>query len=307
MSETTSHTGGAPVDREKRRRRELGAFLRAQRARISPADVGLPEGVNQRRVPGLRREEVAQLAGVSASWYTWLEQGRDIAASEQVIEALARALRLDPDGHDHLRTLAALPSPLPEPTLPDPPAEIQRMLDAWEPHPAYAIDARFDYLAWNRGYTAVWRSPAELPAPRRNLVVAIFTDPTLRTLLVGWEPRARALLGQFRAVVGTYAGDPRLTQLVEVLRAESLEFRTWWTQYAVREFRTDRHAIHHPVVGRIEMDLFQLRPVDLPSITIVLQTARTPNDKRRLTKLLADTEAALTDEVRVKRPSGALD
>jgi transcriptional regulator with XRE-family HTH domain len=165
---------------EAPRRSELAAFLRARRARLSPADVGLPSGsaTGRRRTPGLRREEVAQLSGVGVTWYTWLEQGRDISASAQVVDALARALLLTGDQHRHLRELAGLAVPERDAAAAELLPRLQRLVDAIVPNPASIYDTHFDYLVWNAPYARIRHDPGQLPDGRRNLLWMMFTDPS---------------------------------------------------------------------------------------------------------------------------------
>jgi transcriptional regulator with XRE-family HTH domain len=258
------------------RRAELGAFLRAQRARLTPADVGLPDGSasGRRRTPGLRREEVAQLSGVGVTWYTWLEQGRDISASAQVIDALVRALRLTPDQHRHLRELAGLP-PL-EPQAPEAPAgdmlpRLQLLVDAVAPSPASVYDRHFDYLVWNEPYARIRHDPGTLPGNRRNMLWMMFTDAANRARMVRWEPAARAVLSQFRAAAGRYPGDPRFAELVTALTEASPQFRDWWAEYPVRYFRPATIGINHPQAGLLTLQMFQLRLVEQPDLIMVIQ------------------------------------
>jgi transcriptional regulator with XRE-family HTH domain len=266
-------------------RSELSAFLRAQRARLRPADVGLPSA-GLRRTPGLRREEVAELAGVSTTWYTWLEQGRPITASVQVVDALARALRLDPDGHRHLRVLAGLAVPAVETPGGDVAPRLQRLVDAALPSPASVYDRHFDFLVWNMPYVRLRHDPESLPAGRRNLLWMMFTDADNRARMVRWEPAARAVLSQFRAAVGRRPGDPRFAELVDALTETSPEFRRWWPDYPIREFKPVTIEIDHPDTGRIALDLFQLRPVEYPDLLLVVQVPATPDDRRRITSIL---------------------
>jgi transcriptional regulator with XRE-family HTH domain len=283
------------MDGDESRRAELGRFLRARRAAIQPADAGLPSGTGRRRTPGLRREEVAQLSGVGIAWYTWLEQGRVVATSAQVIDALAGALRLDEEAHRHLRALAGLP--LPPAWISgqghDPvPEALQRMLDSLLPNPAYITDRRFDFLAWNHAYSSVWRDLADIPPAQRNLVWLMLTDPSLRRLLVGWEKRARALLDQFRTVAGRYPKDIRIARLVADLEAGSPHFRDWWPQYTVGRFTSPEHVIDHPEAGRISLDLAQLSITHHPSLILVLQTPVTDADRASLTRLTGQPDRA---------------
>jgi transcriptional regulator with XRE-family HTH domain len=271
-------------------RTELSAFLRAQRARLRPADVGLPD-LGRRRTPGLRREEVAELSGVSITWYTWLEQGRPIAASVQVVDALARALRLDPDQHRHLRTLAGLTAPRGETVAGDVTPRLRQLVDAAAPNAAVVFDRHYDFLAWNEVYARLRHDPAIMPPGRRNLLWMMFTDTDNRARMARWEPAARAVLSQFRAAVGQRPDDPRFVALVAALREASPEFRTWWAEYPVREFKPATIEVDHPEAGRVALELFQLRPVEHPDLLLVLQVPATPEDLRRV---LAITPASFS-------------
>jgi transcriptional regulator with XRE-family HTH domain len=281
----TGHRPLAPPTR----RTELGAFLRAQRARLTPADVGLPDGSasGRRRTPGLRREEVAQLSGVGVTWYTWLEQGRDITASAQVIDALARALLLTDDARRHLWELAGLPPPEPQAPDGDPRPRLQLLVDAAAPSPASVYDRHFDYLAWNEPYVKVRHDPATLPAGRRNMLWMMFTDPANRTRMVRWESAARAVLSQFRAAAGRHPDDPRFAELVAALTEASPQFRAWWDEYPVRYFRPATIGINHPRAGLIGLQMFQLRLVDQPDLVMVIQVPASPTALARVTSLLA--------------------
>lgn len=263
---------------------ELAAFLRAHRARLRPADVGLPPGPGRRRTPGLRREEVAQLSGVGLTWYTWLEQGRRIPASAQVVDALARALRLDPDRHRHLRGLAGLPAVAA--AVPLPAERLQRLVDSVAPNPAAVYDAHYDYVAWNEPYVRVRHDPGRAAPGRRNWVWLLFTDAAVRARMPGWEAAARAVLGQFRAAAGQGGHDPRFAELVAALQAASPQFRAWWADYPVREFRPAVITVAHPQAGPIALELFQLRPAEHPDALLVVQVPATGDDRRRVGLLL---------------------
>jgi transcriptional regulator with XRE-family HTH domain len=270
------------------RRAELGAFLRACRARLSPADAGLPEGSasGRRRTPGLRREEVSQLSGVGVTWYTWLEQGRDVTASVQVIDALARALLLSADQHGHLRELAGLPPPQPAAPAGDMRPRLQLLVDAAAPSPASVYDEHFDYLAWNQSYARLRHDPGTLPASRRNMVWMMFTDPVNRARMVRWEASARAVLSMFRAAAGRHPDDPRFAELVAALSAASPQFRDWWAEYPVRSFRPAAIAVNHPEAGLIRLEMFQLRLVDQPSLIMVIQVPAGERDLARARSVL---------------------
>lgn len=272
------------------RRAELGAYLRACRAALKPGDVGLRDAPGERRrTPGLRREEVAQLAGVGLAWYTWLEQGRVVSTSTQIIDSLARALQLDTIGHRHLRALANLPLPAsgPQPTHE---AELSqslaRLVDNLLPNAAYIVDQRFDIHAWNAVYAKLWRNLDDVPVNERNLLWLFFNDPSLRDLVMGWEIRAEALIAQFRAVAGRHVDDPRVADLVARLNQTSPYFQQRWSDYRVGTFVEPRHVIRHRQVGEIQLDLAQLRLVQHPTLTLVLQTPVTDKDKQALLSLL---------------------
>jgi transcriptional regulator with XRE-family HTH domain len=270
------------------RRTELGAFLRACRGRLRPGDVGLPVGSasGKRRTPGLRREEVAQLSGVGVTWYTWLEQGRDIFPSAQVIEALARALLLTGDQHRHLRELAGLPpseDPVPDDELLP---RLQRLVDAQAPSPASVYDEHFDYLAWNRAYALVRNDPSTLPADRRNMLWMMFTDAGNRARMVRWEPAARAVLSQFRIAAGRSPGDPRFDELIAALTAASPHFRDWWAEYPVRYFRPATIGIRHPEAGLLQLEVFQLQLIDQPRLVMVVQVPADPPGLERIRCLI---------------------
>jgi hypothetical protein len=263
----------------------LAAFLRAQRARLRPADVGLPAG-GRRRTPGLRREEVAQLSGVGVTWYTWLEQGRNITASAQVVDALARALLLTPDQHRHLRDLAGLPAPEDESPVDDLLPRLQRLVDAVTPNVACIYDVHFDYLVWNRPYTRVRYDPGKLPVERRNLVWMMFTDPENRARLARWEPAARSVISQLRAAAGQHPDDPRFAELVAALTEASPEFKAWWADYPIRYFRPATVGLDHPQIGRILLEISQLRLVEHPDLLMVVQVPASNDDRQRVTSLL---------------------
>lgn len=270
------------------RRGELAAFLRACRTRLSPADVGLAEGSasGRRRTPGLRREEVAQLSGVGVTWYTWLEQGRDISASVQVIDALARALLLTGDQHRHLRELAGLRPPESPAAAGDMLPRLQRLVDAVAPSPASAYDEHFDYLVWNQPYVRVRHDPRMLPAGRRNMLWMMFTDPDNRARMVRWESAARAVLSQFRAAAGGHPDDARFAELVAALTEASPQFRDWWADYPVRSFRPATIAVNHPDAGLIRLEMFQLRLVDQPGLVMVIQVPADQASLERIRSLL---------------------
>ena len=204
------------------RHHELAEFLRNRRARLSPEQIGLPRGT-RRRTPGLRREEVAMLAGVSPEWYTWLEQGRDINVSVQLLESLARVLQLDENERDHL-FLIALRQPPPVETF-SPPAispTLQQFLNQLGTIPACVVDTRLNIVAWNKAHCAVFGDYSELPERERNLIWRLFTSPLPPMINDDWEGLARACLAQFRAGYGRFINDPWWAErIAELNRGQS--------------------------------------------------------------------------------------
>jgi transcriptional regulator with XRE-family HTH domain len=233
------------------RRAELADFLRTRREGLKPEDVGLPNG-GRRRTPGLRREEVAQLAGVGTTWYTWLEQGRDVRASESVLEAISGALELTGAEQTYLIELGRGD----EVTAEAPPKEcisptLRRLVENLDSAPAYVIGRRWDYLAWNRATEVVIGDPMRLPEGRRNMIWAIFMDPTRRQLFTDWEDSARNAVARFRADNAEHVGDPAFDELTTELRERSPEFREWWSRHEVVRSGEGRKVLRHPVAGKM--------------------------------------------------------
>lgn len=285
------------------RRLELAAFLRARRAALRPSDIGKPEPQGRRRTPGLRREEVAEEAGMSVTWYAWLEQGRRIPASAPIIDALARALRLDHAGHDHLRYLAGLPPPENDEVPVGATPEVTRLLDTSVPAPACALNARLDFLAWNDPFAQIW-DPGSLPVGRCNLMWLTFADDRCRRTWVDWEQRSRVLLGEFPAAAGHHAGDGRFAELIGALNKESPEFRSWWPTYDVRQSIAGPLVIRLASVGVVRLDVVELRTLSSPQITVAVHVPTRPPDKRKLTTAFA-TERRDKRGVRPRRVVGA--
>jgi transcriptional regulator with XRE-family HTH domain len=287
MTTATAHTRDHDHDHDEERRRELAAFLRSRRERLNPAAVGLP-AIGRRRTPGLRREEVAQLAGTGVTWYTWLEQGRPISVSTQVLDAVARALRLDADEHAHLFTLAGAPPPDREPEPEAVAAPLTTMLDALDPYPALVIGPRWDILGWNRAEIALVGDLDALPAARRNLLWLLFLEPTWPTLLVDWEQTAARLIAQYRAAMASHVGEPAWVGPVEELRAVSPRFREFWDRHEVttRSPRVKRYL--HPTAGLVTLEVTRLWLSERPGARLHFYTPlgdTTLDDLRALTDL----------------------
>ncbi|WP_058046805.1 helix-turn-helix transcriptional regulator [Streptomyces roseifaciens] len=247
------------------RRRALADFLRSRRERLTPHDAGILPGP-RRRTPGLRREEVAQLSGVSVTWYTWLEQARDITVSRQVLHSLARVLLLSPAETRHLFALAeGTPAEAPAALTP----ALQRLVDALDPHPAYLLAPNWDLVAWNRAEAGLLGDPAGWDPADRNLLRFVFLAPRARDLLDDWPGQARALLEQYRAGADRHAGDPEFGALTRELAERSEEFRTWWDTHDVADFRPARRAFNHPRLGRLSFDYVKLAAADAPGLSLV--------------------------------------
>jgi len=235
------------------RRRELARFLRARRSALQPAEAGLTNRRGRRRTPGLRREGGAERAAISVSWYTRLEQGRDIHVSDATLDSLATSLRLDPAEREYLHKLARASS-TGGPACGDGadlPARVQRILDAHEPNPGYVIDRKFDLIAWNRSALRVFGDFSIIPRDERNVLRMLFG--MLRLRIVNWEPNARFVIGAFRASTSEHVNEPWFTRLVTDLSRDSTEFRCWWSEYNV-ERPVAYKKIRHPLVGDMVLE-----------------------------------------------------
>lgn len=273
---------------ERERRRALADFLRKRRASLSPIDVGLPPGI-RRRTPGLRREEVAQLASIGTSWYVWLEQGRDVHPSAQVLESLAQALRLTLNERRHLFLLAGQPLPAQAAPLEEcvSPA-LQQVLDDLDPAPAYVMGRRLDYLAWNKAADALFAISGASSPYARNLVWRLFTSPTMREW-THWEQIARGTLAEFRAASARYPGDSCFEELIEELKQVSPEFCRWWPHHDAPGSLDGHKAIGHPTLGRLEFEHFNLLVLSNPDMRVTIYTplAETRAKLHRLLEAMA--------------------
>jgi transcriptional regulator with XRE-family HTH domain len=247
---------------------ELGRFLRARRTRTSPEQVGLTVGAGLRRTPGLRREELATLSGISIDYYVRLERGKETRPSPSVLDALARALHLDDREHQHLRELAARaarytsePPPAPSRTVRP---HLKLLLETMRPCPAYVISRSMDFLAWNRGGLALYAGLDDWPAKRRNLARYLFLHPTAPTLFPDWDNQVRACVSRLRAIAGTAPDAPDLTNLVGELLLKSPDFARLWERYDVTGRQPARKTFHHPDVGTITLAAQSMNLEDTP-------------------------------------------
>jgi len=244
------HPGSGSLDR----RAELSEFLRTRRARLKPEDVGLPDFGRHRRVPGLRREELAQLAGVSVAYYTRLEQGNGRNVSAEVLDAIARALRLSDAEHAHLMHLAKPKQHKKKAAARTEQVRgaVRQLLDSIEV-PAYVSGRRSDILAWNRMAAAVFGDWSELPAQERNWARLVFLRPEYRDLFVEWDQKACDMVSYLRMNAGCHPDDPALSALVGELSVKSEEFRRLWARHDVKEKNYGVKRLRHPLVGELTL------------------------------------------------------
>lgn len=247
-------------------RQALGAFLVSRRARLQPTDVGLPVG--RRRTRGLRREEVALLAGVSVSWYTWLEQGRDIRASAATLARLAEVLRLNRAEVVLLFALASQLAP-PHGTDDEVTKGLALLVEAIHPVAAYIRNSRLDILAWNPAITELFVNYGELEPRDRNTVRLMFLYPPYRTLIVNWEAIARATLEQFRIARAKARVKDPFDEIAEDLLKGSAEFRQWWSELDVQMFTEGIKILEHPTFGSLELSYNALAPQGHPDLSLV--------------------------------------
>ncbi|MFI9720172.1 helix-turn-helix transcriptional regulator [Streptomyces sp. NPDC052396] len=265
----------------------LGAFIRSRRERLSPAELGV-SSTARRRTPGLRREEVAAMSGVSLSWYTWLEQGRDIKVSRQVLASLARTLRLSPTEQQHLYRLAGEVPPAAEDrgACPVAAGHLQAVLDALEPNPAFLLDQHWDILAWNRAETGLFTDFSQLPPARRNTLWMIFGWGPARELMTDWEQQATLVVAQFRMAADQRPADGRFQEIVTGLREESPDFRRYWDRHEVASYQTVLKHFRHPSVGQLALRQTKLAAADDPRIQLVIRLPEDAGSAARLPLLL---------------------
>ncbi|MGW3438838.1 helix-turn-helix domain-containing protein [Streptomyces bacillaris] len=286
MDDQPGTSAPEPLDR----RAELSEFLRTRRARLRPQDVGLPEFGRARRVPGLRREELAQLAGVSVAYYTRLEQGNGRNVSAEVLDAIARALRLSDAEHAHLTHLAK-PGQHKKKRRP---ARVQRvrtgllhLLESLEGVPAYVSGARSDILAWNPMAAAVFGDWGALPPEERNWARLVFLSPAYRDLFVEWDTKASDMVSYLRLYAGCHPDDPQLSALVGELSVKNDEFRRLWATHNVKEKGHGVKLLRHPLVGDMALSYETLHLPDDPEQYLVTYHAEPGSESAQALRLLA--------------------
>ncbi|MGW4024530.1 helix-turn-helix transcriptional regulator [Streptomyces sp. NPDC005009] len=261
MDEQHTHPAG-PANGGLDPRAELSEFLRTRRARLKPEDVGLPDFGRHRRVPGLRREELAQLAGVSVAYYTRLEQGNGQNVSAEVLDSIARALRLTDAERSHLTHLAKPKRQKRKPAARTQQARpaLRHLLESMDAVPAYVVGRRSEILAWNRMAAAVFGDWGRLPAQERNWARLVFLNPDYRELFVEWEQKAHDMVGYLRMDAGCHPDDPQLSSLVGELSVKSEEFRRLWAAHDVKEKSHGVKHVRHPLVGELTLLWESFRP-----------------------------------------------
>jgi transcriptional regulator with XRE-family HTH domain len=282
------------------RNADLSEFLRSRRARISPAAVGLPERGAYRRVPGLRRDEVAQLAGVSTEYYTRLEQGRQIRPSQAVLEALASALLLDPSEREHLFDLASTRATAEARRQAGAAQQLrpglQRFMDSFTDQACFVLGRRTDVLATNHLCRALLADFDAMPYRQRNFTRWIVLDEAARQLYVDWDKVAAELTAMLHRDAGRHPGDPRIAELVGELSANSEDFRRWWAEHEVLDRTTGHKRFRHPVAGDLTVDYQAFTMPGAPDQTLFVYLPAADRQSQQAWQLLAswnaDTPAA---------------
>ena len=273
---------------EKQRYKELGNFLKTRRAKISPSQVGISEGL-RRRTPGLRREEVAYIAGIGLTWYTWLEQGRAIQVSAEVIESLSRVLMLDEQERIHLYTLArqALPTDIhsyQETVSP----MLQHVLDNLTLSPSFIMDTRWNIIAWNKAASVVFTDFSKINVSKRNMVWMMFNNADYKKLFIDWEFHAQGMLARFRSTTGQYIEDPWLVKFIEDLKEESEKFNLWWSRHDVQRNSEIYKKLKHPIVGELVFEFSSFDVSDNSNLNLIVNTPFSETDTDIKVKLLID-------------------
>jgi len=264
-----------------RRRRELAEFLRTRRGRLRPADIGLAPGV-RRRTPGLRREEVAQEAGVGVTWYTWLEQGRPIKASGQVLDAIARALRLDDAEREHLYKLADLPLRVTAmPSLVVSPA-VTEVVTTLDPLPAVLINARWDVLHANEAYEQLFARWHDNPCESHNMLWCIFMEPKVRTRYLNFEEEAPRSVAQLRATFAGHLGEPVWTEFIRAMTEGSEDFARMWARHDVARPGVRIKHFLDPRAGLLRFVTTSFAVTEMPECRIIVYTPADDETRTRL-------------------------
>lgn len=276
------------LNNEKHRYNELADFLKTRRAKILPSQAGLSTGT-RRRTPGLRREEVTQLAGIGLTWYTWLEQGRPIHVSTQVIENLSKVLLLDKQERIHLYLLANQPLPTDIPGYQGTVSPIlQHVLDSLIFCPSLVTDQRWNVIAWNKAACLIFDDFSEMNVRERNIVWAMFTDDKYKQLFVDWNLHAKGLLGRFRSAFGQYIEDSWLAQFIDDLKIQSTEFNLWWPLHEIQSNSEVYKQLNHPVAGILDFEVSNFDVSDNSGLKLIVHVPLSETDTATKMKSLLD-------------------
>ena len=265
----------------ERRRAELGKFLKARRARLSPGDFGMPAG-SRRRTPGLRREELALLAGVGVTWYTWLEQGRQINASMQVLDAVARTLRLDRAEREHLYRLAEATPLRAECARTAVPDTIHEIVHSLDPLPASLINSRFDVLLSNAAADGLFWEWHTMPCIHMNTLWCCVTEPSARAKFPEYDRQVRYMVARLRSAYAAHIGDPDWEEDIRRLACLSREFADLWARHEVAEPEQRALTYLHPLAGQLSLVVSELDVPAMPEARIVVYTPRDDDTRSRM-------------------------
>jgi transcriptional regulator with XRE-family HTH domain len=272
---------GAARRAGERRRAELGEFLKARRARLSPGDFDMPPG-SRRRTPGLRREEVALLAGVGVTWYTWLEQGRQINASTQVLDAVARTLRLDRLEREHLYRLAEATPLHTECARKAVPDTIREIIHSLEALPATLINSRFDILLSNDACEELFWEWHSMPCIHKNTLWCCITEPSARSKFPEYDQQVRYLVARFRSAYSRHIGDQDWEEDIRRLAGLSREFAELWARHEVAESTPRTLTYLHPHAGELRLAVSELEVPAMPETRIIVYTPRDDDTRARM-------------------------
>ena len=276
------------MNNEEQRYKELADFLKTRRAKILPSQVGL-SSATRRRTPGLRREEVAQLAGIGITWYTWLEQGRPIHVSAQIVESLSRVLLLNKQERIHLHLLANQPLPADIPGYQGKVSPIlQHVLDSLLFCPSMITDQRWNVIAWNKAACVIFGDFSEMNVRERNMVWAMFTDKKFKQLYVNWDMHAKSLLGRFRSTCGKYIEDSWLSQFIDDLGMQSTEFNLWWPLHEIQNDSGVYKQLNHPMAGTLDFESSSFDVPDHSGLRLFVHVPLSETDTVAKMKLLLD-------------------
>jgi transcriptional regulator with XRE-family HTH domain len=291
----------APLDFTRQQRSELADFLRTRRARLSPQEVGLPTGM-RRKVPGLRREEVAELAGIGTTWYTWLEQRRDVNVSIKTLQQLADALRLASEERRYMFALAGQQPPVIDIEKDHVMLEgLRGMLRELDPSPAYIVNQYWDLIEWNSAASKIFGRFEDRPAKERNIMWLLFTDPYLRKLHLDWDAFAHCMLMGLRREIASMPRSSRLAKVISALSESSREFCAWWSAHDVVLPRQRFRVLRHPRAGTLTLDLTILQILGAPHLKLFSFTPVGWPANRRETRIIVPLMASVAAGTRQRR------